>query len=140
VKITSNAVISASSFSGNPVHGGVDLQGATGSILYNRVITHPAPAGISAGVGVAIPTNSTITGNTVGNFTVGIWSLGTHNTIESNQVSLAGSAIVISASNNLVENNSLFTNLKGGAGISFNCTGSGNTVIHNLVNDAYWGS
>jgi len=139
VKITSNAVISASSFSGNPVYGGVDLQGAAGSILYNRVITHPAPAGISAGVGIAIPSNSTITGNTVENFTVGIWSLGTHNAIESNQVSLAGSAVIISASNNLVENNSLFTNLKGGAGISFNCTGTGNTVIHNFVNDAYWG-
>ena len=139
VKITSNAVISASSFSGNPVFGGIDLQGATGSILYNRVITHPAPAGISAGVGIAIPSNSTITGNTVENFGVGIWALGTHNAIESNQVSLAASAVVISASNNLVENNSLFTNLKDGAGISFNCTGTGNTVIHNLVNDAYWG-
>jgi hypothetical protein len=102
-------------------------------------MTHPAPAGISAGVGIAVPSNSTITGNTVENFTVGIWSLGTHNAIESNQVSLAGSAVVISASNNLVENNSLFTNLKDGAGISFNCTGTGNAVIHNFINDAYWG-
>ncbi len=139
VNITSNSVISSTSFSGTPVYGGIDVQGSTGSILYNRVITHPAPAGVSAGVGIAFPANSTVTGNTVENFTVGIWSLGTSNTIKSNQVSLAGSAIVISASNNLVENNLLFPNLKDGAGISFNCTGTGNTVIHNLVNDALWG-
>jgi hypothetical protein len=139
VNIISNAIISSSSFSGKPAFGGIDIQGAAGSILNNRVITHPAPAGVSAGAGIAFPSNSMVTGNTVENFSVGIWSLGSSNTIKSNQVSLAGSAIVISASNNVVENNFLFTNLNGAAGISFNCTGTGNTVIHNFINDADWG-
>jgi hypothetical protein len=138
VNITSNSVISSSSFSGNPVYGGIDVQGAAGSVLNNRVITHPASTGISSGTGIAFPSSSTVNGNTVENFTVGIWPLGNSNTIKSNEVSLAGSGIVISGSSNVVENNLLF-NLKGGAGISFNCTGSSNTVIHNFVNDAYWG-
>ena len=136
--ITFNTVISSSSFSGNAVAGGIDIQGAAGSIMNNRVVTHPASAGISAGVGIAFASNSIITGNTVANFSVGIWGLGTSNTIKSNQVTLAGSGIVLSASSNVVENNFLF-NLNGGAGISFNCTGTGNTVINNIVNDAVWG-
>ncbi len=139
VNIKSNSLISSTSFSGNPVYGGIDVQGAAGSVLNNRVITHPAKVGISAGTGIALPSNSKATGNTIENFSVGIWSLGSSNTIESNQVLLAGSAVVISASNNVVENNLLFTTTNGGAGISFNCTGTGNTVINNLVNDSYWG-
>jgi hypothetical protein len=138
VNITFNTVISSSSFSGPAVYGGIDIQGAEGSIMNNRVITHPAPAGVSTGVGVAFPTDTTVIGNTVANFSVGVWALGTSNTIKSNQVSLAGSAIVLSASSNIVQNNFLF-NLNGGAGISFNCTGTGNTVINNFVNDAFWG-
>jgi hypothetical protein len=31
------------------------------------------------------------------------------------------------------------TNLKGAPGISFDCTGTGNTVINNIINDADWG-
>ena len=138
VNIASNSVIGSNAFSGNPVYGGIDVQGAVGSIANNRVITHPAPPGISAGVGVAFPSSSVVTGNTVENFSVGVWALGNSNTVKSNQVSLAGAGIVISGSNNTVETNS-FLNLSGGTGIDFNCTGTGNTVIHNLINDASWG-
>jgi hypothetical protein len=101
-------------------------------------VNHLAGELVSTGVGIAFGSNSTVTGNTVVDFSAGIWSLGASNTIKSNQVSLAGSAIILSASSNVVENNFLF-NLNGGAGISFNCTGTGNTVINNFVNDAFWG-
>jgi len=138
VNIASNSVISSNSFAGNAVYGGIDVQGAAGSIANNRVITHPAPPGISAGVGVTFPSSSIVTGNTVENFSVGVWALGNSNAVRSNQVSLAGTGVVISGSNNDVETNSLL-NLPDGAGISFNCTGTGNKVIHNTVNDATWG-
>jgi hypothetical protein len=139
VNIKSNSLISSSSFSGNPVFGGISVAGAAGSVLNNRVITHPPKVGRSAGTGIALLSNSKATGNTVENFSVGIWLVGGSNTMESNQVSLASSAVVISGSNNVVENNVLFTTIDGGAGISFNCTGTGNTVIHNLVNDSFLG-
>jgi len=94
--IMSNSVISSNQFNGNPVYGGIDVQGALGSVSNNRVITHPAAPGISSGTGIAFPSSSTVTGNTVENFTVGIWALGNSNTVKSNQVSLALAGIVIS--------------------------------------------
>jgi hypothetical protein len=139
VKVASDIIISSASFGGAPINGGVDVQGATGSILNNRVITHPAGIGVSAGVGIAVPSNSTVIGNSVENFSIGIWPLGDSNTITSNQVILAGSAIVISASDNVVENNLLFTNTQGGAGVSFDCTATSNTVIKNIINDSFSG-
>jgi hypothetical protein len=138
VKIASNSVISSSSFTGKPAYGGIDVQGATGSILNNRVLTHPAPPGVSTGAGIAFPSNSTVAGNTVVDFSVGIWSLGNANIIDSNEVSLAGSAVVVSGSGNVVEENVLFTTVDG-AGIDFNCTGTSNVVIHNLINQSDWG-
>jgi hypothetical protein len=135
VNITSNSVIHSNAFAGNPAYGGIDIQGAKGTVSNNRVITHPAAPGVSAGTGIAVPSLSVVNGNTVENFSVGIWMLGNSNSVKTNQVSLAGSAIVISGNGNHVESNSLL-NLRGGAGISFNCTGTGNTVIHNLINDA----
>jgi len=138
VNIASNSVISSNSFSGNPVYGGIDVQGVLGSVSNNRVITHPAATGISAGTGIAFPSSSTVTGNTVENFTVGIWALGSSNTVKSNQVSLALAGIIISGTGNDVETNSLL-NLSGGYGIGFNCTGTANTVINNMVNDAATG-
>jgi len=137
--ITSTSVISSSSFSGKPVYGGIDVQGATGSITNNRVLTHPAPAGVSAGTGIAFPSNATVSGNTVVSFSVGIWSLGDTNTITANEVSLAGSAVVVSGSGNVVKNNVLFTTINSGEGISFNCTGTNNIVTNNLINESYWG-
>jgi hypothetical protein len=46
VNITFNTVISSSSFTGRAVSGGIDVQGAASSIMNNRVITHPASAGV----------------------------------------------------------------------------------------------
>jgi hypothetical protein len=138
VQLKSNSVISSNSFSGKPVYGGIDVQGALGAVSNNRVITHPAAPGVSAGTGIAFPSSSTVTGNTVENFTVGIWALGNSNTVKSNHVSLDSAGIIISGSGNDVETNSLL-NLSGGYGIGFNCTGTANTVIHNMVNDAATG-
>ena len=137
VNITSNSVVHSNTFSGNPAYGGIDVQGAMGTILNNRVITHPAAPGVSAGTGIAFPSSSVVTGNTVENFSVGIWALGNSNSVKTNQVSLAGGAIVISGNSNDIESNSLLNLTRdGGSGITFNCTGTGNTVIHNLINDA----
>jgi hypothetical protein len=36
-----------------------------GTISNNRVITHPAAPGVSAGTGIAFPSSSVVTGNTV---------------------------------------------------------------------------
>jgi len=138
VNITSNSVIHSNTFSGKPAFGGIDVQGAMGTISNNRVITHPAAPGVSAGTGIAVPSSSIVTGNTVENFSVGIWALGNSNSVKTNQVSLAGGAIIISGNSNDIESNSLL-NLNGGSGISFNCTGTGNTVIHNLIDDAALG-
>jgi hypothetical protein len=139
VNIVSNSVISSSSFNGKPVYGGIDVQGAMGSITNNRVLTHPAPAGVSAGTGIAFSSNSTVSGNTVVSFSVGIWSLGNTNTINSNEISLASGAVVVSGSGNVVKNNFVFTTVNGGAGISFNCTGTNNVVTGNLINQSDWG-
>ena len=137
VNITSNSVVHSNSFSGNPAYGGIDVQGAMGTISSNRVITHPAAPGVSAGTGIAFPSSSVVTGNTVENFSVGIWALGNSNSVKTNQVSLAGEAIVISGNSNDIEGNSVLNPTRDtGSGISFNCTGTGNTVIHNLINDA----
>lgn len=135
----SNSVISSSSFSGKPVYGGIDVQGAIASITNNRVLTHPASAGVSAGTGIAFASNSTVSGNTVVSFSVGIWALGNTNTINSNEVSLAGGAVVVSGSGNVVKNNFLFTTINGGAGVSFNCTGTNNIVTGNVINQSDWG-
>jgi hypothetical protein len=139
VNINGNSVISSSSFSGAPVYGGIDVQGAAGSIAYNRVLTHPAPAGVSAGTGIAFPSDSKVIGNTVVSFTVGMWSLGNANTINSNDVSLAVGAIVISGSSNVIEYNVLFTTVDGGTAIGIDGAGTNNIVIHNLINEAEWG-
>jgi hypothetical protein len=136
VQIKSNSVISSNSFSGKAVYGGIDVQGAMGSITGNLVITHPAPPLVSAGVGVAFPSNTVVSGNTVVNW--GIWALGNFNTVKSNMVSLPGGAITISGNNNTVQYNRIL-NTAGGSGISFNCTGTANTVTQNLINDSYWG-
>ena len=139
VNITGNSVISASSFSGKPVYAGIDVQGATGSITYNHVLTHPAPAGVSSGTGIAFSSDSTVIGNTVVSFSVGMWSLGDANTINSNEVSLAVGAIVISGSSNVIENNVLFTTVDGGTAIGIDTAGTNNVVIHNFINEAEFG-
>jgi hypothetical protein len=59
------SVISSNQFSGNPVYGGIDVQGALGSVSNHRAMTHPAAPGIASGTGIAFPSSSTVTGNTV---------------------------------------------------------------------------
>jgi len=140
VNIASNSVIHSNTFSGNPAYGGIGVGGAMGTISNNRVITQPSTPGVSAGVGIDLASSIAVSGNTVENFSVGIWAEGNSNSVKRNQVSLAGTAIVISGHGNDVENNSLLNLTRdGGAGISFNCTGTNNTVIHNLINDASQG-
>ena len=70
---------------------------------------------------------------------IGIWTIGNSDNLLSNKVSWATAGIIVSATNNDVEHNLLFNINNGGSAISFNCTGSGNTVVHNVVNDAYYG-
>lgn len=136
--IRSNEIVTSTSFSGSSAPSGIILY-SSGTVGNNRVITHPQPPGVSAGAGISVQSNVIVANNTVENFTVGVFVLGDSDSVTSNRVLLAGAGIVISGNNNDVEHN-LFTNLpNGGAGISFNCTGTGNIVIHNAVNDAYWG-
>lgn len=88
VNIESNSVTSSNTFSGNPVYGGIDLQGSEGSISNNRVITHPASPGVSTGVGVAFASNTVVSGNTLENW--GLWGLGDSNVVKGNTASLSG--------------------------------------------------
>ncbi len=137
VDISLNSVTGSNSASNDSPDEGIDMD-ATGTISNNTVLSNPAPPATSQGVGIAFKSNMVVTGNTVIGWGAGIWPIGDSNIIKSNHVSKAGGGITLSGTNNDVENNFL-ANFPGGAGISFNCTGSGNTVIHNQVNDAYWG-
>jgi hypothetical protein len=102
----------------------------TGNSLVDRA---RSPIGI--GIGAVSKTN--IVGNTIEGFVIGLWPLGDSNVIKGNKVVATDVGIVISGSANLVEQNS-FMNIPDSA-VSFNCTGTGNSVIHNLINDAGFG-
>jgi hypothetical protein len=137
VVIEGNQIVTSDSFSGYAASGIVLY--SNGSITNNLVITHPQPAGVSAGTGIQTEANATVTGNTIVNFSIGIWLLEGSNTAKSNIISLAQSGIVISGDDNVVELNS-FTNddpSSVGYAIDFNCMGTGNTVINNTINDTY---
>jgi hypothetical protein len=131
VNIESNIVISSTTFGGSPVYGEIDIQGATGVVRNNQVVTHPAPPGISAGTGIAGASNLVVSNNFVEG--TGIWLLGDSNTITGNRVAFGG-GIIVSGQNNIVRYNSIF-----GDGISFNCIGTMNTVINNTINDSFTG-
>lgn len=131
VDIRSNAVVSSTSFGSAPEYGEIDVQGAAGSIVGNRVVTYPAPPGISTGSGIVVESNSVVSGNTVIN--TGIIELGDSNVISANTV-LWGGGITVVGNGNTVQNNSSY-----GAGISFNCTGTSNTVTNNTINDSDFG-
>jgi Protein of unknown function (DUF1565) len=133
--IKSNEIVTSNSFSGSSAPSGIDLY-SSGTVANNLVITHPQPPGVSANAGISIYSDVVVANNTVEDFSIGIWALGDSATVTSNKVLLAADGVVISGNNNYVEHNS-FTN--GGDGISFNCTGTGNTVIHNVFNDVYGG-
>lgn len=135
LNIQSNSVISSNALTGKAVSGGIDLQGAQGSISNNRVISHPAAPGVSAGAGIVFSSDTLVSGNTVVSWTLGLIGLSSSNTVRSNMLSLAGIGIVMAGDNNVVQNNSVL-NMGAGAGISFNCTGTSNIVTNNLINDS----
>jgi hypothetical protein len=137
VDINSNSVVGSNSANSNSPDEGIDMD-AAGKISNNSVPSNPALPATSQGVGIAFKSNMVVSGNTVIGWGADIWTVGDSNVIKLNRVSKAGGGITLSGNNNDVEHNFL-ANFPGGAGISFNCTGSGNTVIHNQVNDAYWG-
>jgi hypothetical protein len=134
--IEGNQIVASDSFSGSATGGGIVLY-SSGSITNNLVITHPQPAGVSAGTGIQTESNATVTGNTIENFSVGIWLLDGSNTAKSNTILLAGSGIVISGNDNIVELNSFINEAPGGVAVDFNCTGTGNTVTNNTISDTY---
>jgi len=135
VDIRSNSVISSDALNSTPSAGGIDVD-AIGTISGNRVVSRPESSGISAGVGIAFRSNTFVSNNTVVGFSVGIWPVGDSNTIKSNMVLLTSGAIVLSGQNNIVQYNSILDVIHGGAAITFNCTGTSNTVTHNIINDA----
>jgi hypothetical protein len=110
---------------------GISIDG-TGSISGNRLVNRKDHIGI--GIGVA--SKMTVVANTIEAFGIGIWTVGNSDTVKGNKVIASADAIIISASENMVEQNSLMNQ---DVAISFNCTGTGNTFIHNFVNDARLG-
>jgi hypothetical protein len=131
VNIESNGVLAALGTNG------IDVDGV-GIIRNNSIATPPGGSG-NAGIGIAALSGLTIAQNTIANMGIGIWTIGNSDNLLSNKVSWATAGIIVSATNNDVEHNLLFNINNGGSAISFNCTGSGNTVVHNVVNDAYYG-
>ncbi|MFZ1919679.1 MAG: right-handed parallel beta-helix repeat-containing protein [Terriglobales bacterium] len=134
VNIRSNAVVVSPSTSLQI--NGIDIYGI-GTVSDNSVATRPGLQG-GAGIGIATESGVTISNNTIVGMVIGIWPLGNSNVVFSNRVSFANSAVVLSGTDNDVEHNHFYPG-EGGAGVDFNCTGTGNTVIHNLFNDADWG-
>jgi hypothetical protein len=136
VNIESNAVLVTPA--ANLQVDAINIDGV-GVIRNNSIATKPGGPG-SAGIGIAALSGLTIAQNTIAGMGIGIWTLGNSDNLFSNKVSYAEQAILISGTANDVEHNLLLgANPNSGAGIGFNCTGTGNTVIHNVVNDAFWG-
>jgi len=138
VSITSNAVITSTLVASQPASSGIDSY-APGVISGNRISTQFQSEGTSSGTGIYVVSNTTVSNNTISGFTGGIGLAGNSNTARSNEVSLAEAGIVISGHGNTVEENSIVNVIHDGEALDFNCTGTSNTVIHNLVNDSFWG-
>jgi hypothetical protein len=135
VDIRTNSVITSDQLNSTPSAGGIDVD-ASGTISGNRIISRPETVGISAGVGIAFASNTVVSNNTVVGFSIGIWPIGNSNTVKANMVVLTSGAVVLSGQNNIVQYNSIFDVIHGGAAISFNCTGTFNIVTHNIISDA----
>jgi hypothetical protein len=141
ITITSNVIVASNSFTGSAVPNGIVLFSG-GIVNDNILITHLQPPGVSAQTGIYVESDATITNNTIENFGVGIWLFGNSNTATLNRVLLTDEAIVVSGTGNAVESNFLMNNEgadDNGAGIDFDCVGTGNTVINNVINDAAYG-
>ena len=137
VSITSNVVIT-STVGAQSAPNGIDSY-APGVISGNRILTQFQPGGTSSGTGIYVVSNTTVSNNTIAGFTVGISLAGNANTARSNNVSLAGTGMFILGNGNTVEQSYIMNLLSGGEAFAFHCSGSSNTVIHNVVNDSYWG-
>jgi hypothetical protein len=133
VNIASNAVVVSPSTSLQV--NGIDIYGV-GTVSDNSIANKPGLSG-GNGIGIAAASGLTISNNTIVGMTIGIWP-GDSNVVLSNRVSLANAALLLGGTDNDVEHNDLYPG-EGGAAVDFNCTGTGNTVIHNLINDSDWG-
>jgi len=101
----------------------------------NRLISRQT----SSGIGVAVLSGMTISNNTVVGFGIGIWPVGDSVTITSNKISLATAGIVLSGTGHVVQHNSIFDTINGGAAIQFGCDSKQHTIIHNVINDSLFG-
>jgi hypothetical protein len=114
---------------------GIDIDGV-GTISGNRLISRQT----SAGIGVSALSDATISNNTILGFGIGIWAVGDAATIKSNKISLASTGIVLSGKGNIVQHNSIFNSINGGAAIQLGCSATTkNTITHNEINDGYYG-
>jgi hypothetical protein len=118
---------------------GIDVYGV-GSITDNSIAAKPGLAAVGNGIGIATESGVTVSNNTIAGILVGIWPLINSNTVTSNRISFATTGIILTGADNNVEYNFIQSGgIIGGTGIDFNCTGTGNTVINNSINDADWG-
>ena len=139
VNILSNSVVASNSFAGLAVEGGIYLPGGMGSVLGNNLISHPVVPGPTVGTGISIPSNVAVSGNTIVHWDIGVASEGDSNTITSNTVSLATfTNVLILGANNKLEHN-FFVDSNGSGAIDFDCKGTGNTVINNVINEMDYG-
>jgi copper-binding protein NosD len=114
---------------------GIDIDGV-GTISGNRLISRQT----SAGIGVTVLSDATISNNTIMGFGIGIWPIGDSVTITSNKISLATAGIVLSGKGNIVRHNSIFNSINGGAAIQLGCSATThNTITHNVINDGFYG-
>jgi hypothetical protein len=132
VNIKGNSVVISNSPTLYASATAIDIDGV-GVISGNRVL------GLSSGIGIAFLSNLSVSNNTIEQVGIGLWEIGDSNTIDSNEVSVVQAGIILSGESNDVAHNSLM-NITGGYAIGFNCTGTLNTVIHNTINDAWWGT
>jgi hypothetical protein len=114
---------------------GIDIDGV-GTIYGNRLISRQT----SAGIGVAGLSGMTVSNNTILGFGIGIWEIGDAVTITSNKISLATAGIVLNGKGNIVQHNSIFNSINGGAAIQLGCSATThNTITHNVINDGFYG-
>jgi Periplasmic copper-binding protein (NosD) len=132
VAIKNNAIVIDKSPTLYASAAAIDIDGV-GVISGNTLL------GSSSGIGIAFGSSLSVSNNAIENFLIAIWELGASNVIDDNRVSTTEAGIILSGDGNDVENN-FVAGARGGSAISFNCTGTSNTVIHNTINNALWGS
>ena len=130
-KFQGNLIAASDTQPGTSPPGAIILN--SGGIISGNQIDGPSA---QSGTAILVSSDATISDNNIRAFGIGIILSGSSNTVKSNKVSLSEVGIYIFADGNDVEYNTV-ANAPGGAGINFlNCGITGNTVIHNRVNDA----